>query len=402
MRVLILHNIVNPQVLPYFELLAREPLIDVTVWFLAERASTRLWDTRVAGRFQWEIIPGWQWEIQMEEAIALQCNPSLAWRIPQGRFDVVVLFAGWDSPSFWLAAAVCKLWRIPMVVRSGSVPGDSAFADRRRRTAIWRRRLTRRLVRSMIRGAASCICYGSRSRKYLIELGGIPDRVFSVWNTIDVERLSAAREQMRARRAEIRARLGIAVNEVLVLYVGRFQPVKNLPSLIDAYRLLWPRREQAVLGLAGYGPCEPHLRVRTAGLAKVHYFGAVDPRRLAECYTAADIFALPSADIWGLVVNEAMAFGLPVVAADSAGCTDDLILPGVNGFVYPASDSQALAQILERLVTDRDLRQRLGRASAEHIQNFTYKTAAPGFIAAVKAAARAREETPAMTPKLIS
>lgn len=386
MRVLILHNIINPQVLPYFEGLAQEPDMDVTVWFLAERTSTRLWDTGVSGSYKWELLPGFQWEIQMEEKIALQWNPSLAWRIRREKFDVVVLFSGWDAPSFWLAAVMCRAFGIPMVLRSGSVPGSSAYPGGQMRSAFWRRRFSRTLVRRIVSSAAACLAYGTRSGRYLAELGAPLKRIFRVWNTVDVEQLTHAFNGRRPGRDALRAHLGVGSGEVLALYVGRFQPVKYLDSLIEAHKLARERNPRLALGLVGYGPCEAQLRSLAGRSGGVHFYGPAGPDALPDYYAAADLFVLPSADIWGLVVNEAMAFGLPVVAADSAGCTEDLVLPGQNGIVYPSRQVEPLAEALCTLAEDEALRRRMGAASVAHIQNFTYRRAISELAAAVRLA----------------
>ena len=88
---------------------------------------------------------------------------------------------------------------------------------------------------------------------------------------------------------------------------------------------------------------------------------------MPQLYAMADVFVLPSgAEPWGLVVNEAMCFGLPVIASDRVGAAADLVKPGSNGFVYPAGDVPALAQLLEQVLED-GASERLGQASLEKI-----------------------------------
>jgi glycosyltransferase involved in cell wall biosynthesis len=384
MKVLVLHNIVSPHVLPYFEGLANASGVDLSVWFLDRSTSVRLWETTLDGAFRSEILPGFRLELPLEERVALHFNPSVLWRIPIEGFDVVVLFAGYDSPTLWLAALMCRMLGIPMVVRSGSVPGSCCYGGTAPGLARLRRRASRFLVRGVVRSARSWIAYGSRSKRYLIELGAHADRIHMVWNTVRVEGLMRRSEEGRCRRQEIRAELGIRAEDVLFLYVGRFQACKNLDMLIDGFSRV--RTQNAILGFVGYGPEEADLRRRAGAAANVRFFGAVSLDRITDYYVASDTFVLPSGDIWGLVVNEAMACGLPVIAANTVGSSDDLIVHGENGYVYPWDDLDALANALDRLATDAGLRVRMGAASQSRIQRFTYQHAVPELVAAIREA----------------
>lgn len=388
MKVLVLHNIVSPHVVPYFDLLAKEAGIDLTVWFLDRSTSVRMWETTIDAAFRWEILPGFRLELPLEERVALHFNPSVLWRIPREGFDVVVLFAGYDSPTLWLAALMCRMLGIPMVLRSGSLPGRSCFGGNSPGLARLRRRASRFLVRGVVRAARSWIAYGSRSKRYLMELGAHEDRIHMVWNTVRVEGLMRQSEEARSRRQEIRAKLGVGAEEVLFLYVGRFQACKNLGILVDAFRRV--RAENAVLGFVGYGPEEDELRRRATAVANFRFYGAVSLDRIPDYYVASDAFVLPSGDIWGLVVNEAMACGLPVIAANTVGSSDDLIVHGQNGYVYSWDNLDALANALDRLAGDAGLRTRMGAASQSRIQQFTHRTAVPEFVAAIKEAYQCR------------
>lgn len=386
-RVLILHNIISPHVLPYFDALV-EAGFDVTVLFFAESTSTRRWQTSIDASYEWEVLPGLRLELPMEERIPLQLNPSVIWKIVGGGFDVVVLFAGYDSPTLWLASAVCRLAQIPTVLRCGSVPGRSAFGDAGGVLARYRRVLTRGLVKWIVRNATAWVSYGSRSKQYLIELGAESDRVYPLWNTVDIDKLRRSAEELRAHRGEFRSMYGFGDDDVVVLYLGRFIPCKRLDRLIEAFRIVNRVLPQTKLALAGYGPSETELRRACAGLMGVKWLGAIDQHLVGRCYTAADLMVLPSADIWGLVVNEAMTFGLPVIAADTVGCSDDLIVNDSTGFVYPSQNVPCLAAKIECLAGDPELRERMGKAAQEHISQFTYSNGIGALVTAIRSAAR--------------
>jgi glycosyltransferase involved in cell wall biosynthesis len=389
MRVLILHNIITPHILPYYEGLSCEPGIDVTVWFLAERHSTRRWDTSVSGSFRWEILPGWTFNvmIQRREKETIHFNPSLLWRIPRGKFDLVVL-CGWSSPSYLLAQLICEFLRIPTILWIGSTPGAQTFGGRSGEKLVGWRCLMRPLRLWWIRQAKGYISYGTRSRKYLVELGANPDRIHCVWNTVDVDRLMVAADAAKYQREERRATLGIAPGDKLLLYVGLFQPLKYLDTLIQAYVQVNKQRSDVVLGLVGYGESEDDLRSMASKTesGRIKFFGYISLNDLPTYYTMADVFVLPSVDIWGLVVNEAMACGLPIIASESVGCTDDLVIQGVNGLIFQHGDVNALSKAILTLTSNNLLCQEMGMASRAHIQRYTYRHAIPAFTNAVRQA----------------
>ncbi|HXT64128.1 MAG TPA: glycosyltransferase [Pyrinomonadaceae bacterium] len=156
-----------------------------------------------------------------------------------------------------------------------------------------------------------------------------------------------------------------------ILSIARFVPKKGLRFLIEAFHDIAPRHSQAELWLAGYGPEESNLRALAAGHERIKFLGAVSETDTLQLYRDADIFCLPcvrtdSGDADGIptTILEAMAFELPVV------CTNILSLPHYvtdqrNGLLVPPKDSKGLAAALERLLSDRELRIRLGNAARD-------------------------------------
>jgi glycosyltransferase involved in cell wall biosynthesis len=115
--------------------------------------------------------------------------------------------------------------------------------------------------------------------------------------------------------------------------------------------------------------------------------GFLDQAGIQRAHACAVGFVVSTHDeTWGLVINEAMNFGLPVVATDWVGCTADLVVDGRNGFVVPSRDREALARALQTLVDSAELRQRFGQASIEVISQWTYDRTAAGLCHAVAAA----------------
>jgi glycosyltransferase involved in cell wall biosynthesis len=143
----------------------------------------------------------------------------------------------------------------------------------------------------------------------------------------------------------------------------------------------------AYLVLAGDGYLR-HELVRMAhecGItARVRFLGFTNQSQLPGVYAASDLFVLPSEhEPWGLVVNEAMACGLPVVASDRVGARLDLIVPGVTGEVYPVGDVQALATIVRDLLSDREKLDRMKDAARTRLSTWSYHEHVQGVVDAV-------------------
>jgi glycosyltransferase involved in cell wall biosynthesis len=180
-----------------------------------------------------------------------------------------------------------------------------------------------------------------------------------------------------------------------VLYVGRLATGKGLEYLVEASAQVYPSH---VLVVAGDGPLLPslHDRAQSAGVSEcVSFIGRVTQTELPALLQASDVFVLPSVSTptfrepWGLVVNEAMNSGLPVVATDAVGAAaGGLIVPEETGHVVPQRDVRALAAAIEDLVNDPARRRRMGEAGKERVRGWNYDAAADAFEQALSNAVR--------------
>jgi glycosyltransferase involved in cell wall biosynthesis len=241
------------------------------------------------------------------------------------------------------------------------------------------------LVRTLVRGSSSWIAYGTRARDYLVQLGAAPERVFIAYNTVDVDWFRARADELRNRRSELRRELGLADRPV-VLYVGQLIARKGVRDLLIAFETLAPRCDGMQLVLVGYGPLEHELRERVlrGQLERVHFAGHVPIPDLPRYYAAADVLVLPShEEVWGLVLNEAAASGLPLVATNVVGASPDLIEPGVNGFSVPPGRPDCLAHAIGRVF---ERTKEMGNASRQMILSRNYMQNVEAIVQAVEAA----------------
>ncbi len=372
-RVALLHNIISPHVVPLFQKLSDQPGIKLKVYFLSESDRNRRWATGIGQSFDYEILPNWAIRTGRRDMHTFFVNPTIVQCLLRDGFDLVIS-AGWDSFAAFATFVLCRGVQKPFVLWSGSTVNEPS----------WRRTLTSVPVKLVVRGSARWVVYGSRAREYLVQLGADADRVHIAYNTVDVGWFSARSDELRPHRSELRGELGLAAGPV-VLYVGQLIARKGAADLLAAHRLLTRRCPTAQLVLVGYGRLEAELRAHVAdiGLPGVHFAGHVRLADLPRYYTAADVFVLPShEEVWGLVLNEAAACGLPLVTTESTGAAPDLVMPGLNGQIVPAADPERLADaLLEVLNRSQDM----GRASRAIIAGRTYAQNVEAILAAIRA-----------------
>jgi glycosyltransferase involved in cell wall biosynthesis len=251
------------------------------------------------------------------------------------------------------------------------------------------RTVTFPLIRRIYRGADSIAVYGPHIRDYVTDLGIDRDKIHLAWNTTDVEYFRNPSEE---DAAALRDRLDIPEDAPVALYVGRHVKEKGLEYLIDAFRELVDDVEPTpYLLLVGDGDRRDQLEERAEDLDTVLFPGYVENEDLPPYYGLADVFVLPSVQTeifrepWGLVVTEAMASGTPVVTSSQVGiAAAGVVQDGENGYIVPERNPSALADRLERLLTDAELREEMGNRAAETITEYDYDTMVDGFVSAIE------------------
>ena len=222
---------------------------------------------------------------------------------------------------------------------------------------IWRRTRGRRLLRRWIHRCDHFVAISREIEQELIDWGVAPDRITRLASGVDTEQFSPGKSPVE-HELPPRPR---------VLFVGRLHPQKELPTLLRAWREV-ARSMPGTLVVVGTGPEEASLRALSNELGigdRVVWVGAVED--VVSYYRAGDLFVLPSAsEGMSNALLEAMATGLAPVVSRIGGNTD-LVEDGRTGVVVEPGSSDSLARALERLLADRPLRERLGRAAREHI-----------------------------------
>jgi glycosyltransferase involved in cell wall biosynthesis len=219
-------------------------------------------------------------------------------------------------------------------------------------------------------------------------LGVEKGRVFLAPNTVDRNFFRCQSDALMPLRDRLREELG--AQGLAVLFVGRLvEELKGVKSLIRACAALEKGGRRLSLLLAGDGPDRKRYEKIAAeeGLQHIRFLGTLEQKALCKVYAAADVLVLPSrSEAWGLVLNEGMEFGLPLIVSDAVGAAPDLLPEEENGFVVPVGDVKALESGLDRLISDEALRQRMSEASRRIIESFTPERWAKGVLRVVETA----------------
>lgn len=316
------------------------------------------------------------------------CNtPEIGRIVREGMFDAF-LVQGWYTRSHWQAITACWRTGTPLLVR-----GDSQLATPR--SGI-RRALKEVAYRAFIPRFDGYLVVGERARDYLLHYGACPDRMTRVPHFVDN---AFFRDRAAASdRTTTRTLTGADDQALVLLFAGKLIDKKRPLDLISAAAHLRRNSGAAVGGrdvrvvVAGSGPLEAAMRDAAARMGvPLHMAGFQNQTQLPAWYAAADVLVLPSdgGETWGLVVNEAMACGVPAVVSDAVGCGPDLVTetPVRTGAVFPLGDTDALATGIARLVPH--LRTpALGSAIARRIDDYSLDAAVESTMQAVTRARR--------------
>jgi len=299
------------------------------------------------------------------------------------RFDVLWL-EGYNSISYLLAVAAQTMLGGRVIFRE-----EQTLLHPRSLAVTMTKEIA---LRALFRGRHA-LCVSSENRRWFEHYGVPRERLFSAPHTVENEYFQAEAARLQPLLPALRGRFGIAADAgPVIVAVSRLVDKKQPLFLLESYRRLRRERRCALL-IAGSGPLESEMRhaVERDGISDVHFAGFLNHTEIAAAYACADVFTLLSREheTFGLVVPEAMNFGLPVVVSDKVGCHADLVSRGLNGYVVSHSDADAAAAALGRLVADDALRRKMGAASRARIDEWTPQHTVDGVLAAVRHAAPA-------------
>lgn len=360
LRVLYTTNLPVPYRMDFFNELGK--LCRLRVLFERTSAETRNreWMTKQARWFEPVFLPG----VPIREDGAF-C-PSLLTHLKPKEFDAIIV-GGYSTPSGMLTIELLRACRTPFFLNcdGGFIKADGVLMGA----------LKRRYVNSAEWGLASGSAAALFLRHYGPEIKAVYTYPFSSVLKEDV----ATEPVPKTRKQRLREALGIPGTR-MALCVGRYLPVKGFDLAIDAWRGML---DADSLVLVGSGPeaAAYHRRVRKYGLHNVHILDFKQKRNLWKYYDAADVLLFPTrGDVWGLVVNEALARGLPVVTTERCGGARDMLADGACGTIVPSDDVEALRNATAGILDSSVTRSRMASAALAVAGRYTIESMASRHI----------------------
>lgn len=370
MKILFITNLCPHYRVKTFETLAQRV---ATRFIFFSQGGEKYWNASLHGKKIGNFPHEYLWGLSLGP---VRFTPALLRRIWQTDADVIIKCV---NGRFALPITYClaRLRRKPFVLWTGLWSHPKT----------WFHRFTFPIVRYIYTHADAIAVYGSHVRDYLIDLGVSPERVFVAPHAVD---------NALYARADIIPVCASLLNEIdisgrkIILYVGRLEPSKGISDLLLASHLLGDLKP--VVLFVGTGELQKHLK-RQAQLLQVEtrFVGYVATTDLYRYYALADAFVLPSVttqagkEPWGLVINEAMNQGAPVVVSTAVGAAaGGLVRHAETGLIFPEGDQISLASCLRRLLTDEPFARQLGENAKREIAGWTNSRMVEGFLAAVQ------------------
>jgi glycosyltransferase involved in cell wall biosynthesis len=302
-------------------------------------------------------------------------------RLRRGRFDALWVH-GYAHRGCIAGIAAAKSLGVPVMLRGDSnLLGETDDA--------LKLGLKRIAMPALFRAIDGFLAIGRLNREYYLHYGVEAGRIFSMPYAVDNEFFRTAAEQARPRRERLRAELGLHPGRAVILFASKMQPHKRAGDLLEAYARMSPdgaAEPAACLVFAGDGEERAKLERRARALKwnSIRFIGFRNQSELPALYDLSDVFVLPSEhEPWGLVINEVMNAGTPVVVSDRVGAGPDLVEDGVNGFVYPARDVAALANRLHRMIDNPEDRAAMGARALEKVAHLGFDADRDGLLSAL-------------------
>ena len=369
---------------PLYAYLNTSPDIEVTALYLSDFSLRGATDRGFGQVVKWDIdlLEGYPYSFVGPNAKTLVPTGFLSMIAPQiwgavrrGKFDALWLH-GHGMAANLIALAAAKSIGIPVFMRCDTRSGA--------RRAGWKAALHKPLISTLYRMLDGFLAVGTANRDFYRAMGVPDNRISLVPYAVDNARFIAKGTLSREQRLATRERYGISIDRPAILFVSKFTRRKHPDHLIEATRRLAAEGLVFDLVLAGNGEMQAELERLVGDLPYVVMPGFINQHDMPMLLGACDIFVLPSEDEpWGLIVNEAMCAGLPVVVSSEVGCAADLVENGGNGQTFLAGDVGGLTDALRLIVADPTLRKAMSARSRELIQRWSYRECLEGLRQAV-------------------
>ena len=369
---------------PVWKALSETKGFEVKVFYFSDQGVSGSIDPGFGANVKWDtpLLTGYDYEFLSKSAIKDAnkfCIHNARILLAKERFDVVVLH-GYTHKFARQLVRLKRKFCFKLVLR-----GEFTDMPRRSTGLI---DIVRNMYISWFYKYVDHFCpIGIDAIEHLKRLG-IQDNCMTL-SPYSVDNTYFELQRKKMDRVECREKLGISPGSMVFLFSGKLIQRKNPLLLAAAAQQLVEEYPQIILVYLGSGEQLDELTSRYSKVYKDRLIlpGFVNQSELGKYFRASDVFVLPSNyDTWGLVVNEAMHFGLPCIVSDRVGSRRDLVNPDRTGLIFRHGDAKSLESCLRKFLEDPVYASRLGEYAYKHIQGYTIEKTADGLRMAIRLA----------------
>jgi glycosyltransferase involved in cell wall biosynthesis len=387
---------------PLLRRIALEPDIDLTVLFGSDFSVRGYKDRGFGVEVAWDtpLLEGYRSEFLRPLRDTGEVSPTapisrgifhrLQQRDGSPAFDALWVH-GYASINSLQAILAANALGIPVLLRA-----ESWLADRARTPS--RLAIKSAFFKLLSKGISAVLPIGTVNAAYWTHYFGASVPQFLMPYAVNNEYFADLAAAAAPRQHELRTELGLSPERPLILFASKLQQRKHADHLLEAYSRFIETRtpeNRPYLVVVGDGEQRAQLEAQAQQLRleDVRFAGFRNQSELPRFFQLADVFVLPSRhEPWGLIVNEAMASGCPVIVSTDVGCHADLVTDGVEGCVFPVGDIPALTQALHRVFFSPGSAATMGEAARRRISTWTYEEDIQGLRRALAAVTRSSKD----------
>jgi glycosyltransferase involved in cell wall biosynthesis len=366
---------------PLLREISRQPDIDLTVFFGSDFSVRGYKDRGFGVGVQWDVplLDGYRYEFlpvlrdKARTGVMSPLNYGLLSRLRgvrgEAAFDALWVH-GYSTLNAIQGILAAKALGIPVIVRAESWLGDRERNERR----LIAKRLFFKLLKVLVDGVMPI---GTLNEEYWHHYLGVDFPQYLMPYGVDNDYFQRQADEARIKRDQLLGELKLDSARPVILFASKLQQRKRCEDLIEAYKKLSPGpgiEPHPYLVIVGDGQERPALEKQAAGFSGVRFCGFRNQSVLPRFFDIATVLVLPSKhEPWGLIVNEAMNAGKAVIVSDEVGCHPDLITNGVEGYVFPAGNVDALAGKLKMVLAEPQTAFEMGQRGLKRISGWGFE-----------------------------
>lgn len=335
---------------PWFQLMASRANVQLKVFYTWSQSADTVkdktfgrdikWDVPLLEDYEYEFIENVSKKPGSHHFFGIDC-PTLVPKLKEYVPDAI-LFFGWNFKSH-LKAMRYFHESVPVWFR-----GDSTLLNETRGL---KTKIRRAVLKTVYRYVDKAFYVGQANKAYFLKHGLREEQLIKAPHAIDNDRFEDDEFKKYEEKAQHwREELGYDQDNILLVYAGKLESVKQIQFLIEAFKIAVKGNTAARLLIVGNGPLETMLKELASETPEIMFLPFQNQTKMPLIYRLGNVFCLPSkSETWGLAINEAMACSRPVIVSNMVGCAQDMVLNGKNGFVFRNAHEDDLVMIIEEL-----------------------------------------------------